>query len=207
MQNLNQGQLESLYQQYLVLKEILADKLPPELLYKIAKLHFAQISGTDLGFALFRVLWLGSDALIEEYLNIHTFKQYQIQDAFNRLAFTGTDEMTYCNGLDIASENFLNKHEWKLRWLMQQGASPFVKYDNDVPFIAALTYGNIVMLRWFLKFESVNDLQAMSTEDLLKALAQPETQTRLGLSPEDMQYSLIEAYEIYGLDISTLLDI
>lgn len=117
MRSIDKVALENLYQQYLVLKEILVDKLPPELIHKIAQIHFTQISGGDLGFALFRVLWLGSEAFIEDYLSIHTFTYAQVQDAFNRLAFMATDAKLCCNGLEVASENFLSTHEWQLRWL------------------------------------------------------------------------------------------
>lgn len=208
MRPIDKVALEHLYQQYLALKEILVHKLPLELVYKIAQIHFAQISGADLGFALFRVLWLGSEAFIEDYLHLHTFNRTQIQDAFNRLAFMATDAKMCCNGLDVASENFLRKHEWQLRWLIQKGASPFVQHDGDVPFILALEYGNMVMLKWFLEFASASNLRdellTMAPEDFLRTLSR---QNILNLPQEAMKYALAEAYEIHGLDSTVLYDI
>lgn len=208
MQNLNEFELEHLYEQYLALQEVLIDKLPLELVYQIAQIHFSQISGADLGFALFRILWLGSDALIEDYLRIHIFSTIQVQDAFNRLAFMGTDEKLYCNGLDVAVERFLIQYDHKLRWLIQKGANPFIKYDGDIPFVLALEHGNMLMLKWMTEFAPVSTLRdellSMSPQDFLRALSQQKNQIILGLSQEDMEYALIEAYEIHELDSTVL---
>ena len=66
----------------------------------------------------------------------------------------------------------------------------------------------MIMLKWFLEFapdSSLKDrLLSMSSEDFLRTLSQTHI---LNLPQEDMQYALIEAYEIYGLNSSILLDI
>jgi len=208
---LTEQDLELIYEQYLLLLEGLREKLPPEMIEKIAKIHFQQIHPEPID-AAHLVLWLGSEEFIHEYLRMHYFTPDELSKIFYGLAFRCTDRFIYSNGFREGVTKYFLKNEWKLRLLINKGADPLAmsEYD-DTSFTAALEHGNIIFCKWLLQFapqSSIRDqLRQMDEKSFLIALADKELWPMLGLPANDkIESALLDAYESQGLDSCELAE-